>query len=61
MHMEIEAVVYVQVEQPECDFDGLDPVDDDADVDVALIEAVVDVCEVIEDTTPLNESNLLWC
>ena len=36
-------------------------VDDGADVDVVLVEVVVDVREVIEDTTPLNESNLLWC
>ena len=59
--MEIEGVVCVQIDQSEHNFDGLDPVNNSVDVDDVLIEAVVDVCEVIEDTTPLNESNLLWC
>ena len=51
-------MVGVEIDEPECDLDGLDPVDDGADGLVALVDAVVDVREVVEYAAAMDKGEL---
>ena len=53
-----EGVVGIEVYEPERYFDGLDPIDDGADGLVALVDAVVDVCEVVEYAAAMDKGEL---
>lgn len=53
-----EGVVGIEVYEPERYFDGLDPIDDGADGLVALVDAVVDVREVVEYAAAMDKGEL---
>ena len=53
-----EGVVGIGVYEPERYFDGLDPIDDGADGLVALVDAVVDVREVVEYAAAMDKGEL---
>ena len=41
--------------------DGLDPIDDGADGLIVLVDAVVDVCEVVEYAGAMDKGELFLC